>query len=77
LGERKAIEKIKGGHNSTNSKKKKKKNLDKRAIHIHGRMEHNVSGYAKFYSYGSREILGSSEFTKEIDHSRRDFFGHW
>jgi hypothetical protein len=26
---------------------------------------------------GCIEILGSSEFTREIDHSRRDFFGHW
>jgi hypothetical protein len=27
--------------------------LDKRAIHIHGRMEHNMVRYAKYYSCGS------------------------
>jgi hypothetical protein len=32
------VGKINGGDNSTDSKNT---NLDKRAIHIHGRMEHN------------------------------------
>jgi hypothetical protein len=39
LGERRIVEKINGGDNSTN---KKNTNLDKRAIHIHGEMEHNL-----------------------------------
>jgi len=26
-------------------------NLYRRAIHIHGGMEHNLAGYAKYYSY--------------------------
>jgi len=54
----------------------KNTNLDRRAIHIHGGMEHNLAGYAKYYSYGHTEISGNSEFTREIDHSRKDFFGH-
>jgi hypothetical protein len=24
----------------------------RKAIHIHGRMDHNLAGYAKYYSYG-------------------------
>jgi hypothetical protein len=36
-------------------------------------MEHNLVGYAEYYSYGCTKILGSSEFTRETDHSRRDF----
>jgi hypothetical protein len=44
------VEEANGGDNSTNSK-----DIDpiKRAIHIHGRMEHNLVGYAKHYSCGS------------------------
>jgi hypothetical protein len=50
LGERRTIEEVNGGDNSTNSK-----NIDpnRRAIHIHGGMEHNLVGYAKYYSYGN------------------------
>jgi len=44
LGERKMVEKVNGGDNSTNSKNT---NLDKRAIHIHGGMEHHLTKYAK------------------------------
>jgi hypothetical protein len=40
-------------------------------------MEHNLVGYAKYYSCGNIEILGNNEFTKEIDHNIKDFFGHW
>jgi hypothetical protein len=36
-------------------------------------MEHNLVRYAKYYSYGSTKILGSNEFTREIEYSRRDF----
>ncbi len=74
LGERIVIEVVNGGNNSTNLENT---NLDRRAIHIHGRMEHNLIGYAKYYSCGCIEILGNSEFTKETNHNRRDFFGHW
>jgi len=68
------VEVVNGGDNSTESENT---NLDKRAIHIHGRMEHNLIEYAKYYFYGHIEILGSSEFIREINHSRRNFFGHW
>jgi hypothetical protein len=44
LGER-IIEEVNGGDNSKNT------NLDRRAIHIHGRMEHNLVGYTNYYSY--------------------------
>jgi len=39
-------------------------NPDKRAIHIHGRMEHNLAKYAKYYCYGNTKIL-SSEFIRK------------
>jgi hypothetical protein len=41
------LKKINGGNNSIDSK-----NIDpnKRAIHIHGRMEYNLARYAKYYS---------------------------
>jgi hypothetical protein len=68
------VEEVKGGDNSTNSKNI---DLDRRAIHIHGGMKHNLVGYAKYYSYGSTKISGGSEFTRKIDYNRRYFFGHW
>jgi hypothetical protein len=68
------IKLVNGGDNSTDSKNT---NSNKRAIHIHGGMEHNLAEYAKYYSCGRIKILGSSEFTKEIHHSKRDFSGHW
>jgi hypothetical protein len=40
-------------------------------------MEHNLAGYAKYYSYENTKILGGSEFTRETNHSERDFFRHW
>jgi hypothetical protein len=46
-------------------------------IHILEGMEHNLAEYAKYYSCGSTKISGSSELTREIDHNRRDFSGHW
>jgi hypothetical protein len=48
LGERRAVEVINGGDNSTNSKNT---NPNKKAIHIHEGMEHNLVKYAKYYSY--------------------------
>ncbi len=75
MGERRTIEKVNGGDNSIGLK-----NIDpnRRAIHIHGGMEHNVLvGYAKYYFYGSAKISKNSEFTREIDHSRRKFSKHW
>jgi len=74
LGKRRAVEKINYGDNSIDSKHT---NLDRRAIHIHGEMEHNLTGYVKYYSCGSTKFLGSNEFTKEIDHNREDFSRHW
>jgi hypothetical protein len=47
------------------------------AIHIHGGMEHKLAKYVKYYSYGNIEVLGNSEFTRETNHNRRDFSGHW
>jgi len=63
---------VNGGDNSIDSKNT---NLDKRAIHIHGGMEHNMVGYAKYYSCGRTKISRSSEFTKETNHNRRNFPG--
>jgi len=39
------VEKVNGGNKSTNFENI---DLDRRAIHIHGRMEHNLAGYAKY-----------------------------
>jgi hypothetical protein len=57
-GRKKRIEAVNGGNNSTDLENT---NLDRRAIHIHGGMEHNLDGYAKYYPYGCTEILGSSD----------------
>jgi hypothetical protein len=67
------VEKMNGGNNSTDSK-----NIDanKKAIHIHGGMEHNLAGYAKYYSNGSIEISRGSEFTRETNYNKRDFSRH-
>ncbi len=46
-------------------------NLDRRAIHIHGTMEHNLAEYAKYYSCGNTKIIRSSEFIRETNHNRR------
>jgi hypothetical protein len=67
------VEEVKGGDNSTNSKNTY---LDRKAIHIHGRMKHNMVGYAKYYFYGSTKI-SNSEFIRKNDYNIRDFFGHW
>jgi len=73
LGKRRTIEKVNGGDNSTNSKNTY---LNKRAIHIHGGMEHNLARYVKYYSYRSIKISRGSEFITKIDYNRRDFSGH-
>jgi len=74
LGERRTIEEFNGGDNSTNLEKI---DLNKKAIHIHAGTKDNLVGYAKYYSCGSIKILGSNEFTKKINRSRRDFSRHW
>jgi hypothetical protein len=74
MGERKVVEAIYGGDNSIDSKNT---NPNRRAIHIHGRMEHNLVGYAKFYSCGCTKISRSGEFTREVYHNKRDFSRHW
>jgi hypothetical protein len=43
------VEVVNGGDNSIDLENT---NLDKTAIHIHGRMKHNLAKYAKYYSYG-------------------------
>jgi hypothetical protein len=58
------VEEVKGGDNSTNSKNTY---LDRKAIHIHGRMKHNMVGYAKYYSCAHTKISRSSEFTRETN----------
>jgi hypothetical protein len=67
------VEAVYGGNNSTNSKNI---NLNQKAIHIHGGMEHNLVGYAKYYSCGRTEISRRNEYTREIDHNRIDFSKH-
>jgi len=57
------VEEINGGDNSTNLENT---DLDKRAIHIHGGMEHNLVGCANYYSYKNIKISKGSEFTGEI-----------
>ncbi len=52
-------------------------NLARRAIHIHGGMEHNLARYAKYCSCGGIKISRGSEFTREIDRNRKDFLRHW
>jgi hypothetical protein len=67
------VEKVNGGDNSTDSKNTY---LDKRAIHIHGGMEHNLVGYTKYYSCINIEISWGREFTREMNYNRRDFSKH-
>ncbi len=64
------VEIIYGGDNSTDLKNT---NPDRNAIHIHGGMEHNLAEYAKYYSCGHTIISRSSEFIREINHSRNFF----
>ncbi len=58
IGKKKIVEKINGGNNSTNSKNT---SLDKRAIHIHGGMEHNSArqlNTTPMETQKSHEIMG-------------------
>jgi hypothetical protein len=55
------VDEVNGEDNSTNLGNT---DQNKRAIHIHGEMEHNLVEYAKYYSYGNIESLGGSEFTR-------------
>jgi hypothetical protein len=64
------IEKINGGDNSTNSENT---NPNKRAIHIHGGMEHNMVRYAKCYFCKDTKISGGSDFTRKFDYNKKDF----
>jgi hypothetical protein len=48
-------------------------NLNKRAIHIHRGMEHNLAGYAKYYSCGSIKISRSNVFNRKFDYNKRYF----
>jgi hypothetical protein len=49
IGTKKMVKKVNGGNNSIDSKNT---TPNRRAIHIHGGMEHNLVGYTKYYSYG-------------------------
>jgi murein tripeptide amidase MpaA len=73
MGEKRTIEEVNGGDNSIYSE-----NTDpnRKAIHIHGGMEHNLARYAKYYSYGSIEKSKNNEVTRKIDHNRRKFSKH-
>jgi hypothetical protein len=68
------IKEVNGGNNSTYSKNTY---LDKKAIHLHGKMEHNLAEYAKYYFYGSTKISRGSEFTRNFDYNKRYFSKHW
>jgi hypothetical protein len=74
LGERRTVEEVNGRDNSTELENT---NPNKTAIHIHRVMEHNLVEYAKYYSCGSIEIFRGREFTREINHSRKDFSRYW
>ncbi len=67
------VEEVNDGDNSIDLENT---NQDKRAIHVHGGMEHNMVRYAKYYSYRSTKILGGNEFIRETDYNIRDFFKH-
>jgi len=67
LGKKRTIEKVNGGDNSTYLENK---NPNRKAIHIHGGMEHNLAKYAKYYSCTSTKILGGNEFTRKMDYNR-------
>jgi hypothetical protein len=67
------VELVYGGDNSIDLENT---NPNRKAIHIHGGMEHNLARYAKYYSCGCTKISGSSEFTRDTNHNRRDFSRH-
>jgi hypothetical protein len=53
-----------------------KMNPNRRAIHIHGWMEHNLVRYAKYYYCGNTNTSRGSEFMRKFHYNRREFFGH-
>jgi hypothetical protein len=67
------VEEVNGGDNSIDSEDIDPK---KRAIHIHGRMEHNLAKYAKHYFRGNTKVSKGSEFTKETNYNKIDLFRH-
>ncbi len=62
------VEVVNGGDNLADSENT---NPNRKAIHIHGGMEYNLNT-----TFVDTEILECSEFTREINHNRRDFSGH-
>ncbi len=72
--EKKMVEEVNGGNNSTYSKNT---NPEKRAIHIHGGIEHNLAKYAKYYSCRNIEILRGGETTLKNDYNIKDFSRYW
>jgi hypothetical protein len=50
MGEKRTIEEVNDGDNSIDLENT---NPSRKAIHIHGGMEHNLARYAKYYSCGS------------------------
>jgi hypothetical protein len=67
------VEEVNGGDNSTNLEDT---DPAKSAINIHGGMEHNLFGYAKYYFYGSTKISGCNKFTRKFNYNRRDISKH-
>jgi hypothetical protein len=51
------VEEVNGGDNSTGLANI---DLDKRAVHIHGGMEHNLARYVKYYSCGNITLFQTS-----------------
>ncbi len=74
LGEKRLVEIDYGGDYSTNSENT---NPYWKAIHIHGKMEHNLVEYAKYYYCGCIKISRNGEFTREINHNRKKIPGYW
>jgi hypothetical protein len=54
LEEKKAIKEVNGENNSIDSKNT---NPNRRVVHIHGRMEHQLAEYANYYSYGHKNFM--------------------
>ncbi len=67
------VEEVNGGDNFIDLKNTK---LGRRAIHIHGGMEHNLTRYAKCYSCRSVKFLGGSDFTRKNDYNIGEFLGY-
>ncbi len=74
MGERRTVQEVNGGDKLIDLEDI---DLGRSAIHIHGRMEHNLVEYAKYYSCGGIKISGGSEFTRETNYNKRDFSRHW